>query len=229
MTITLLRRLLKKQPWVVITAFRLFDLNNSVINELAYQELKQQAIEALQNSSQLELFLKPFDDKKVTTSLKNIIKNGVSSFETSDPMQNVLNMMSVITGFTYNLLQIDNKFGPIDIDFVNNELIYAINSKKESLVFNADNNQKFNSKRNILMLEALEQSRYQEYLDSITRTTQVLMEIFGAFSDRHILTIVSDAVDTESSAEIDWTNEDFDLYGEVALIRKSHKKPKCHI
>ncbi|WP_029608777.1 hypothetical protein [Mycoplasma simbae] len=231
MLITFNRRFLSQNPRAVFTAFRVEDFTNEVKNEKKYNELKELALQVLADKELIDEFKTTLVSKLYkSNSFLDILAKGASAFETSDVLQNVINMLTVLNGYTLSLVPTSDKFGRLDIDFLDGEFVYSNNGVKVAPVYK-QNIEKSNAQaKNILFLESVDETDYENYLQSITWTTLWLAKIFGVAPTRKILTIVADTVDVYSTSEIDWTTEGWDQFGEISLIRKSRNAtPKCHI
>ncbi|BAW18568.1 hypothetical protein MBVG596_1101 [Mycoplasmopsis bovigenitalium] len=226
MLIRLTRDFLKQMPLSILTAFKIENFTNVVKNEEKYNELKKMAIEVLNDKNKIDEYTKNFISKKIKqNSFLEIVKKGPKAFETNDALQNVINMLTILRGFTLSNIVIDNLFGKLDVYSDDKGLIFTNNNQTLGHVFNNGIENTYNFDKSILFLESMDETEYEHYLKSITITTEYLGTIFDFKPVRKILTLVSDTADTFSQAEIDWTTEGWDLFGEVALIRKK----SCHI
>ncbi|BAP00993.1 hypothetical protein MCAL160_0393 [Mycoplasmopsis californica HAZ160_1] len=225
------RRFSRQLHLATITVFKLFEFENVIKNQKAYDELKQSALETLKNEAKIEKFKQELATKVVKdNSFIKIIEAGEKSFETQDPLQNVINMLTVINGYTISLLPISKRYGRLEVDYLDDKYVYVNNGENIGSIYKPNIEKTNAEQKNLLFLEAVDETNYEEYLEAITYTTSALMTIFETETLRKIMSIVADNVDTESTAEIDWTTEGWDQFGEVSLIRKSRKgTPKCHI
>ncbi|QBF34717.1 hypothetical protein EG856_02190 [Mycoplasmopsis phocirhinis] len=225
------RRFSRQIPWSINTVFKLFDFNNKIANEDEYEKLKQVAIEALKNENQLTFYKQNLVSKKIqNNSFLNILNKGEQAFNTDDPLQNVLNMLTIINGYTMSLVPIDRPVSRFNIDYLDGKCAYSMNEVAVGEIFNPSINGTQSQRNNLLFLESIDEADFLNYLNSITMTTDVINKIFNFMAFRKILSTVANNVDTASTAEIDWTTEGWDQFGETSLIRKSQQKTiKCHI
>ncbi|MCT4469913.1 hypothetical protein [Mycoplasma sp. HS2188] len=225
------RRFSRQIPWSINTVFKLFDFENKIANKDEYEKLKKEAIKALQNKEQIAKYKNNLVSKKIkSNSFLNILDKGEQAFNTNDALQNVLNMLTIINGYTLSLIPIDRPVSRFNVDYLDNKFVYSMNEVSVGEIFNPSIEETKSLKNNLLFLESIDETDYQNYLDAITYTNFTIDKIFDFDAVRKILSVVADNVDTASTAEIDWTTEGWDQFGEVSLIRKSQKKTvKCHI
>lgn len=220
----------KNFPLATITAFK-FQSSNIIQNQEAYNELKSLAIDFLKDEATQSKYQSEFVCKKIgLNSYNNLFQQGQDAFDGKDILQNVLNMLSIISGYTFSSFDISDFKCGLSLVEQKGELIYESKGAKLSHFANADLTKTHKNELKIVLLESIDQTDYEHYLNTITLTTKYLSAIFNVEVLRNIMSVVNESSDLYSQAEIDWSAEGWDQYGEISLIKKSCKsRVKAHI
>lgn len=85
-------------------------------------------------------------------SFLEIVKKGHKAFETNDALQNVINMLTILRGFTLSNIVIDNLFGKLDVYGDDKGLTFKNNNQTLGHVFNNGIENSYNFDKSILFL-----------------------------------------------------------------------------
>ncbi|MCS4536804.1 hypothetical protein NXS15_01525 [Mycoplasma sp. CSL7475-4] len=212
MTISVSRKFFNIYPQGVITAFRLKNLDINNYDSKHLDNLKIEAKKYLKERILIKKSLQRYANKNVfNTQLEKLILQGEQAFETDNFLQNILNMLMVITGYTINHHNAEQNIGSLVVSAKDNHPNYEINSKEISKVFVEDKEINF-SANTFIFLEAVSEDDYEWYLESIKLIRKWFALIFNHNASYRILSIFNSSVIEEDESQLGFLNDGFDQF-----------------